>query len=104
MEGVDPKSEEVDLRFPEDDGPLSALAFKVVTDPYVGRLVYLRIYSGTVKAGASVLNVSKSQRERMGRLLHMHANHREELDSIQAGNICAAVGPEKHIHRRYNLH
>ena len=92
VEGVDPKTEESDLRFPDEDGPLSALAFKVVTDPYVGRLVFLRFYSGSVKAGASVLNVSKGQRERMGRLLHMHANHREELESIQAGNICAAVG------------
>ena len=92
VEGLDPKTEEPDLRFPDGDGPLSALAFKVVTDPYVGRLVYLRIYSGTVKAGASVLNVSKGRRERMGRLLHMHANHREELEAIQAGNICAAVG------------
>ena len=92
VEGVDPKTEETDLRFPDDSGPLSALAFKVVTDPYVGRLVFLRIYSGSVKAGASVLNVSKNQRERMGRLLHMHANHREELEAIQAGNICAAVG------------
>ena len=92
VEGIDPKTEEPDLRFPDEDGPLSALAFKVVTDPYVGRLVYLRIYSGSVKAGASVLNVSKGRRERMGRLLHMHANHREELEAIQAGNICAAVG------------
>ena len=92
VEGVDPKTEEADLRFPDDNGPLSALAFKVVTDPYVGRLVFLRIYSGSVNAGASVLNVSKGQRERMGRLLHMHANHREELEAIQAGNICAAVG------------
>lgn len=92
VEGVDPKTEEVDLRYPDETAPLSALAFKVVTDPYVGRLVFLRIYSGTVNAGASVLNVSKGQRERMGRLLHMHANHREELEAIQAGNICAAVG------------
>ncbi len=92
VEGVDPKTEEPDLRFPDPDSPLSALAFKVVTDPYVGRLVFLRIYSGSVNAGASVLNVSKGQRERMGRLLHMHANHREELEAIQAGNICAAVG------------
>ena len=92
VEGIDPKTEETEWRYPEADSPVSALAFKVVTDPYVGRLVYLRIYSGTVKAGASVLNVSKGQRERMGRLLQMHANHREELESIQAGNICAAVG------------
>ena len=92
VEGVEPKTEEVELRFPDATSPLSALAFKVVTDPYVGRLVFLRIYSGTVNAGASVTNVSKGQRERMGRLLHMHANHREELEAIQAGNICAAVG------------
>ena len=92
VEGVEPKTEAIDLRYPDNNGPLSALAFKVVTDPYVGRLVYLRIYSGSVKAGSSVINVSKGQRERMGRLLQMHANHREELEIIQAGNICAAVG------------
>ena len=92
VEGIDPKTEETHLRFPDDKAPLSALAFKVITDPYVGRLVFLRIYSGSIKAGGSVLNVSKNQRERMGRLLHMHANHREELEAIGAGNICAAVG------------
>ena len=92
VEGTEPKTEATELRFPEDDGPLAALAFKVVTDPYVGRLVFLRVYSGAVKAGAAVLNVSKGQRERMGRLLQMHANHREELEGIGAGNICAAVG------------
>ena len=92
VEGIDPKTEEPHLRFPDDKAPLSALAFKVITDPYVGRLVFLRIYSGSIKAGGSVLNVSKNQRERMGRLLHMHANHREELEFIGAGNICAAVG------------
>ena len=92
VEGIDPKTEETHLRFPDEKASLSALAFKVVTDPYVGRLVFLRIYSGSIKAGGSVLNVSKNQRERMGRLLHMHANHREELEAIGAGNICAAVG------------
>ena len=92
VEGVEPKTEETDWRFPDPEAPLAALAFKVVTDPYVGRLVFLRIYSGSVKAGASVINVSKGHRERMGRLLQMHANHREELELIQAGNICAAVG------------
>ena len=92
VEGVNPKTEETELRYPEDDGPLSALAFKVVTDPYVGRLVFLRVYSGTVKAGAAVLNVNKQRRERTGRLLQMHANHREELEQVTAGNICAAVG------------
>ena len=71
---------------------MSALAFKVATDPYVGRLVFLRVYSGTVKAGATVKNVSKGQNERLGRILHMHANHREELEEVSAGNICAAIG------------
>jgi elongation factor G len=74
------------------DAPLSALAFKIATDPFVGRLVYFRVYSGTVKSGASVLNVSKDRRERLGRLLQMHANRREELGEVTAGNICAAVG------------
>ena len=75
-----------------DGAPLAALAFKVVTDPFVGRLVYFRVYSGTVKAGASVLNVTKDRRERMGRVLQMHANRREDVDMATAGNICAAVG------------
>ena len=92
VEGVDPKTEETELRYPDESNPLAALAFKVVTDPYVGRLVFLRIYSGQVKAGALVINVTKGERERMGRLLQMHANHREELEVIGAGNICAAVG------------
>ena len=92
VEGVNPKSEETELRHPDEDGPLAALAFKVATDPYVGRLVFLRIYSGRVKSGALVKNVSRDGRERMGRLLLMHANHREELEDVTAGNICAAVG------------
>ena len=92
VEGVDPVTEESELRHPDEDGPLAALAFKVATDPYVGRLVFLRVYSGRVRAGASVQNVSRKGRERMGRLLLMHANHREELEDITAGNICAAVG------------
>ena len=75
-----------------EDGPLAALAFKVTTDPFVGRLVYLRVYSGVVKSGASVLNSTKDLRERMGRVLQMHANRREEVEEITAGNICAAVG------------
>jgi elongation factor G len=92
VEGVNPRTEEIELRYPDETAPLSALAFKVATDPYVGRLVFLRIYSGTVKAGAVVNNVSKGGRERMGRLLRMHANAREELEEITAGNICAAIG------------
>ena len=92
VEGVSPQTDETELRHPDEDGPLAALAFKVATDPYVGRLVFLRVYSGRVKSGASVQNVSRKGRERMGRLLLMHANHREELEDITAGNICAAVG------------
>ena len=92
VEGINPDTEEIELRFPDETAPLSALAFKVATDPYVGRLVFLRVYSGTVKAGAVVNNVSKKGRERMGRLLRMHANSREELEEVTAGNICAAIG------------
>jgi elongation factor G len=92
VEGLDPKTGEKLIRHPNDDEPLSALAFKVVTDPFVGRLVFLRVYSGKVKAGGSVVNVTKGKRERMGRLLRMHANQREELEEVGAGNICAAVG------------
>ena len=90
--GVSPHTDEEELRHPDDDGPLAALAFKVATDPYVGRLVFLRIYSGKVRSGATVNNVSRKGRERLGRLLLMHANHREELEDVSAGNICAAVG------------
>ena len=92
VEGINPRTEETELRYPDPDAPLAALAFKVATDPYVGRLVFLRVYSGTVKAGAVVNNVSKNGRERMGRLLRMHANSREELEEVSAGNICAAIG------------
>ena len=92
VEGVNPSNDEVELRNPDASEPLAALAFKVATDPYVGRLVFLRVYSGTVKAGAQVNNVTKNGRERMGRLLRMHANSREELEEVTAGNICAAIG------------
>ena len=92
VEGINPKTGETELRAPDPSAPLSALAFKVATDPYVGRLVYLRVYSGTIKAGAVVNNVTKNGRERMGRLLRMHANSREELEEVTAGNICAAIG------------
>jgi elongation factor G len=92
VEGINPSTDEVELRYPDENAPLSALAFKVATDPYVGRLVFLRVYSGTVQAGAVVNNVTKRGRERMGRLLRMHANSREELAEVTAGNICAAIG------------
>ncbi|HZQ04932.1 MAG TPA: elongation factor G, partial [Anaerolineae bacterium] len=74
--------------------PLSALAFKIVTDPYVGRLAYIRVYSGKLTSGTTVLNATKNQRERIGRLLRMHANNREEIDEICAGDIAAVVGPK----------
>ena len=92
VEGIDPRTEKPQLRFPDATAPLAALAFKVATDPFVGRLVFLRVYSGTIESGSSVQNVTKGHRERMGRLLQMHANHREELGEVSAGNICAAVG------------
>ena len=91
-EGTNPRTEEIELRNPDATEPMAALAFKVATDPYVGRLVFLRVYSGTVKAGAVVSNITKNERERMGRLLRMHANSREELEEVTAGNICAAIG------------
>ena len=92
VEGTVPGTENTEIREPVDTEPLAALAFKVVIDPYVGRLVFLRIYSGSVESGAAVRNVTRGNRERMGRLLRMHANRREELEVITAGNICAAVG------------
>ena len=92
VKGVLPDSGEEVTRETRDDGPLAALAFKVATDPFVGRLVYLRVYSGSVKAGASVFNSTRNSRERMGRVIQMHANRREEVEATAAGNICAAVG------------
>ena len=79
-------------RPPEDDAPFSALAFKVAVDPYVGKLTYFRVYSGTLKAGSYVLNASRDKRERISRILQMHANHREDRDEIYAGELAAAVG------------
>jgi elongation factor G len=90
--GLHPQTQEVLARPADPDAPFSALAFKIVTDPYVGRLVYFRVYSGTMKAGSTVYNSTKGVRERLGRILMMHANHREDVDSIQAGEIAAAVG------------
>lgn len=84
--------EEEEDRHASDDEPLSALAFKIVTDPYVGKLAYFRVYSGSLKAGSYVLNSSKNKRERIGRILLMHANKREEIEEVFAGEIAAAVG------------
>ena len=92
VHGIDPRTEHELSRRPSDDEPFSALAFKVMSDPYVGKLTYFRVYSGKIKAGDRVLNVTTGKTERIGRLLQMHANHREERESIGAGEIVAAVG------------
>jgi elongation factor G len=90
--GTKPGKDDIEERSPDDDAPFSALAFKIMTDPYVGKLTYLRVYSGTLRKGGTVLNTTKDRRERIGRLLQMHANHREDKDAIFAGDIVAAVG------------
>ena len=90
--GLDPDNGEEITRPVEDNAPFSALVFKIVSDPFVGRLSYLRVYSGTMAKGGSIENTSKGRTERIGRLLRMHANHREDIDEIRAGDICAAVG------------
>ena len=92
ISGVNPKTEEEETREPSDDAPFSALAFKIMTDPYVGKLAFFRVYSGTLESGKTVINTNKNQRERMGRILLMHANHREDLDCVYYGDIAAAVG------------
>ena len=92
IEGINPKTDEEDKREPSDDEPFSALAFKIMTDPYVGRLSFFRVYSGTLNTGSSVLNSTKHVRERMGRILQMHANHREDIETVYSGDIAAAVG------------
>ena len=92
IHGVDPKTLETVERTAEADQPFTALAFKVTSDPFVGRLVYLRIYAGSAKTGAIVLNSTRDERDRLGRLVRMHANHREEVDEIFPGEIVAAVG------------
>ena len=90
--GTVPKTDEVEHRSADDSAPFSALAFKIMTDPYVGRLAFFRVYSGTIEAGKSVLNSTKGQRERLGRILLMHANHREDITQVYSGDIAAAVG------------
>jgi elongation factor G len=92
MIGLDPETGLEVLRTVDDNEPFSALAFKIAADPYVGKLAFFRVYSGTLKAGSYVLNPTKGKRERMGRILQMHANHREEIDTVYAGDIAAAVG------------
>ena len=92
INGTDPKTEEPIQREMGDDAPFSALAFKIITDPFVGRLSFFRVYSGVLEKGSYVLNSTKGKKERMGRLLQMHANKREELDVVYSGDIAAAVG------------
>ncbi len=92
IKGTNPKTDEEEDRHPSDDEPFSALAFKIMTDPSVGRLSFFRVYSGHLTTGSSVLNSVKNQKERMGRILQMHANHREDIEEVWAGDIAAAVG------------
>jgi elongation factor G len=92
IKGVDPETDEETERRAGDDQPFSALAFKIATDPFVGKLCFFRVYSGYVEAGASVLNATKDKNERMGRILQMHANHRQDIEACPCGDIAAAVG------------
>ena len=92
IKGVNPDTGEEDERPADDNAPFSALAFKIATDPYVGRLSFFRVYSGQLDKGSAVLNSTKKQNERMGRILQMHANHREDIDHVYTGDIAAAVG------------
>ena len=92
IKGVNPRTDEEEERKSSDDEPFAALAFKIMTDPYVGRLSFFRVYSGTLTTGSSVLNATKGKRERMGRILQMHANHREDIESVYSGDIAAVVG------------
>ena len=92
IKGVNPKTDEEEERAASDDGPFSALAFKIATDPYVGRLSFIRVYSGVLNTGSAVLNSTKNQKERIGRILQMHANHREDIETVYSGDIAAVVG------------
>ena len=92
IKGVNPETDEEEVRHSSDEEPFAALAFKIATDPFVGKLCFFRVYSGTVNAGTTVYNSVKDNRERMGRILQMHANHREDLETVYAGDIAAAVG------------
>ena len=92
IQGVNPDTDEEDERPADDNAPFSALAFKIATDPYVGRLSFVRVYSGMLNTGTSVLNSTKKQKERIGRILQMHANHREDIETVYSGDIAAVVG------------
>ena len=92
IEGVNPETDETDSRPASDEAPFSALAFKIATDPFVGRLSFVRVYSGILNTGTSVLNSTKNQKERIGRILQMHANHREDIENVYSGDIAAVIG------------
>ncbi len=92
IKGVNPDTEEEEVRHSSDEEPFAALAFKIATDPFMGKLCFFRVYSGTVDAGTTVFNSVKNNRERLGRILQMHANHREDIDTVYAGDIAATVG------------
>ncbi|MGB9299296.1 MAG: elongation factor G [Anaerolineae bacterium] len=92
IEGINPQTGEKEKRPVEEGGPFSALAFKIASDPYVGRLAYVRVYSGTLKTGSRMMNSTKERKERAGRLLRMHANHQQDIDAIYAGDIAAVIG------------
>ena len=91
IKGVTPDGEEVE-RKTSDSEPFAALAFKIATDPFVGKLCFFRVYSGTLEAGSTILNTNKDKKDRMGRILLMHSNHRQDIDKVYAGDIAAAVG------------
>ena len=92
IKGIDPVTEEETERVADDKGPFSALAFKIMADPFVGKLAFFRVYSGTLKTGSYVYNSTKGKKERIGRILQMHANHRQEIEEVYSGDIAAAVG------------
>ena len=92
VEGVNPKSNAPEVRKPADNQPFAGLAFKIATDPYVGKLTFFRVYAGTLKSGSYVWNATRGTKERVGRILQMHANHREEIPEVYAGDIAAAIG------------
>ena len=92
ISGVNPKTDEEEFRPADDNAPFSALAFKIATDPFVGKLCFFRVYSGSVNKGTTVLNSTKGSRERLGRILRMHANHREDIETVYSGDIAAVVG------------
>ncbi len=96
IKGINPKNDQEEARKPDDSEPFSALAFKIMTDPYVGKLTYFRVYSGSTKKGTAVYNTTSNSRERLGRLLEMHANDRKDIDEVFTGDIVAAVGL-KHV-------